>query len=329
MKTSLIIPTLNRRKDLGLCLDSIYKLTQGFDEIIIVEQGDIDSTKRLVSTFTTLNIRLYFHPIKSAAQARNKGIEHASGEVLFFIDDDTELSCDYVEVAQRYFTNNASVMGLTGQIIYPSAPNINNYLIRLLKKTYWWFHKIINILLLYDGINMRILRSGTNTHGVRVCKKPCDVEWIQGCHMAFRKVVFEHFSFNANFILWSCAEDAILSYQVYQYYGRGALRYLPDFKLIHHQGEEVSCNNTQLVKMQIIYQFICWHQCIYQHQFINVIAYLYGQLGYVKFLLSFYPWQWQTLKTIVKTYLFLFKHWRGVANNSVDYNDFILKDTKK
>ena len=39
IQSSLIIPTLNRPEDLRRCLNSINKLTKGFDEILIVEQG--------------------------------------------------------------------------------------------------------------------------------------------------------------------------------------------------------------------------------------------------------------------------------------------------
>ncbi len=45
MKTNLIIATLNRHNNLKCCLNSISKLNQSFDEIIIVEQGDIAKTK--------------------------------------------------------------------------------------------------------------------------------------------------------------------------------------------------------------------------------------------------------------------------------------------
>lgn len=324
MKTSLIIPTLNRLTDLTRCLTSITKLNQQFDEIIIVEQGDIEKTKQTIASFNQLNICLYFHPIQSAAQARNKGIEHAEGELLFFIDDDTQLKANHIEIAQQHLKHNPTVMGLTGPIISPHQANHHP---NLLNHIYWWGNKIINILLLYSGVKMRVLKSGINTHSIKPCQTVCDIEWIQGAHMVFRKEVFTRFLFNNDFIAWSCAEDVMLSYQVHQHYGKGALQYHPNFKLIHYESKNTSYHNTQLIKMQIIYQFIFWHQCVYQHKTINLMAYLYGQLGYVKFLLGFYGRRKKTLNAIIKTYLFLFKYWREVINNKIDYNHFILQSS--
>ena len=59
IKTSLIIPTLNRPADLSRCLQSIEQLEKKFDEIIIIEQGDINRTRKIVSKSSILNIRLF------------------------------------------------------------------------------------------------------------------------------------------------------------------------------------------------------------------------------------------------------------------------------
>ncbi|KAA0446028.1 MAG: glycosyltransferase family 2 protein, partial [Candidatus Thioglobus sp.] len=213
VKTSLIIPTLNRFDDLRACLNSIGKLNQSFDEIIIVEQGDIAKTKTIIADFNNLTISLYFHSVKSAAQARNIGIEKSSGNLVFFIDDDTDLDeKNYIDIAINCFKNNPKMMGLTGKIKSISIFKKPTFGTKWLRKLYQWFIKIVNITLLYDGLKMQVLKSGINTHGAIECQKQCDIEWTQGCNMVFRKEVFDKFKFNQNFLAWSCAEDVMLSY---------------------------------------------------------------------------------------------------------------------
>ena len=90
--TSLIISTLNRADDLTRCFTSITQLTKKFVQIFLVEQRNLQITKRLVKKFPSLIISVYFHPVHSAAQARNAGIKTAIGDLIFFIDDDTELA---------------------------------------------------------------------------------------------------------------------------------------------------------------------------------------------------------------------------------------------
>ena len=115
-RTSVVIPTLDRPGDLERCLSSIEKLNRGFDEIIIVDQGDAATTRRVVDNHAHLNVQIHRQGPRSAARARNLGVKESSGEFIFFIDDDTVLDESYVEVALDYFARHPKVVGLTGYI---------------------------------------------------------------------------------------------------------------------------------------------------------------------------------------------------------------------
>jgi len=54
MKLSIIIPTYNRQKSLERLLDSIVKQTCSKKEfeVIVVDDGSTDQTKRIVSSFS-------------------------------------------------------------------------------------------------------------------------------------------------------------------------------------------------------------------------------------------------------------------------------------
>ena len=61
MKTSIIIPTLNRQKYLKNCLTSILENTRKPTEIIIVEQGDLKKTQKIKKVFEKkLKLTIFF-----------------------------------------------------------------------------------------------------------------------------------------------------------------------------------------------------------------------------------------------------------------------------
>ncbi len=316
MVSSLIIPTLNRTHDLRRCLTSICQLNQQFDEIIIIEQGDIDKTKQLVAIFKQLNINLYFYSIKSAAQARNKGIDKARGKFLFFIDDDTQLfDKNYINTALDYFKKHPKVVALTGKILIDKKNYQQNIWAR-------FYHR----LFLLNGANINIRRSGTHNDGW-FSDKIQNAQWLFGGHMVCRDLVFKQgFRFNKNFIRRSDYEDAIFGYQLYKFYGEGALVYLPTFKLKHFDANEMVSTYADAIKMQVVYQFIFWQQTVSRHSLFDLICYCYAQIGIV-LIEIFHPERgknrWLKFKVFVKSYIYILKNHQKIANNSIDYNRFI------
>jgi len=84
---SAIIPTYNRAPLLGRALDSVYAQTRPPDEIIVVDDGSSDSTRRMIADhFPQVH---YLHQRNAGVSAaRNYGIQAASGDWLAFLDSD-------------------------------------------------------------------------------------------------------------------------------------------------------------------------------------------------------------------------------------------------
>lgn len=312
-KISLVIPTLNRPDDLTRCLNSITKLSKAFDEIIIIEQGDMDKTQAIVNQFTSLNIRLYFYPIKSIAKARNAGIEKAQGDFVAFVDDDTELDKDYVKVALEYFANNTKVVGITGRIYFNKITVLS------------FIKRLVTILLGINGFKTNIFKSGQNGD-IFYKDKIQKVQWLQGASTCYRRCVLDAgYRYNQNFILWSFGEDVMLSYQIYKHYGDGSLMYVPAYKLIHYNSEEISTTDESVIRMMAIYRFIFWHKEVYQGSLVNLMAYLFGQVGFIIYRLMSTSNRIMAFKYFCITYGYILKNRHDIVNNTIDYNDFILK----
>lgn len=313
--TSLIIPTLNRPNDLKRCLDSIAKLNQNFDEIIIVEQGNFDLTETIAQQFINFNISVYFYDIKSLTRARNFGIKKAQGEFIFFVDDDTELDKDYVTVAMSYLAKNPKVLGISGPI--------NNYRANLLGHITKTFSTLIGL----NSFQNKILASGKNTSALY--NKEQAVQWLCGGHVIYRKIVFdEGLTFNPDFIRWSLGEDVMLSYQVYKRYGKGSLMYVPEFKLMHYDSDEISLTNKSIVRMAVIYRFIFWKKEVYKGSRLSLIYYLYSQIGVALTEIRRVKNKLEALFYLIKSYQYLLKNWKAIESNKIDYNQFILYGDK-
>ncbi len=97
---SLIIPTINRMKELGDLLDSIKIQEYKNFEVIIVDQnppGFLDETIRQYKDIFSLKHIVTFE--KGASKARNIGAKAAQGDILFFPDDDSTLRTNTISYA--------------------------------------------------------------------------------------------------------------------------------------------------------------------------------------------------------------------------------------
>ncbi len=87
---SVIIPTYNREKTIKRCIDSVLNQTVRDLEVIVVDDGSIDSTLEIVKRIPDNRI-IYTHQSNSGAcSARNAGISLSKGEYIAFQDSDDE-----------------------------------------------------------------------------------------------------------------------------------------------------------------------------------------------------------------------------------------------
>lgn len=100
---SAIIPTYNREKTICRAVDSIISQTYKNIEIVVVDDGSVDDTLKLLEVYGG-NVRVIRQCHKGANAARNRGIREAKGEYIAFLDSDDEwlpqktyIQMDYLE----------------------------------------------------------------------------------------------------------------------------------------------------------------------------------------------------------------------------------------
>jgi len=86
-KVSVIIPTFNRANYICQAIDSVLAQTYQDFEIIIIDDGSADNTKKVLSKYES-TIKYYYQGNKGVSVARNRGIQEARGEWIAFLDSD-------------------------------------------------------------------------------------------------------------------------------------------------------------------------------------------------------------------------------------------------
>lgn len=90
MKISFIIPVYNIEKYLNQCVLSVLEQTYRNIEVILVDDGSKDKSPAICDAFakTDKRVRVIHKENGGASDARNLGIDAASGEYVVFVDGD-------------------------------------------------------------------------------------------------------------------------------------------------------------------------------------------------------------------------------------------------
>ena len=107
-KVSVVVPIYNVETYLARCIDSILKQTYSNLEIILVDDGATDSSGKIVDQYAGLDNRIIpIHKINGGlSDARNAGIDVATGKYICFVDSDDLIHPQYVETLLELCVNN-------------------------------------------------------------------------------------------------------------------------------------------------------------------------------------------------------------------------------
>lgn len=115
---SVIVPVHNGERYLEDCLESILAQTWADFEVLCVDDGSTDSTPLILAKYQERDprVKVLTQSAQGAAQARNMGIERASGNYLLFLDADDFFSLDMFEaVCARAQKTDADIVLFGGR----------------------------------------------------------------------------------------------------------------------------------------------------------------------------------------------------------------------
>lgn len=120
MKISVLVPTLGiRKKEIRRLLETLEKQTYKDFEIIFITQGNHESVKDIVCKYSNLNIKQIEMNVKGLSQARNRGLDHTSGEIVVLSDDDCWYPANAFEIIVNAFEKRQSAKIILSQIFDP------------------------------------------------------------------------------------------------------------------------------------------------------------------------------------------------------------------
>ncbi|HLN19368.1 MAG TPA: glycosyltransferase family 2 protein [Patescibacteria group bacterium] len=214
---SIIIVNYQSKKRLDGCLTSIFGniLSKISGEVILVNNDSNETLEEYINRFNNLRI-LNNRENAGFSRACNQGAGIAQGEILLFLNPDTEILSDNIEDVLKILKTNNSIVGAR--------------LIDSQNKTHRWSAgRKIN---LYDLLrnNLQIPRSKKIWNS----KNSISADWVSGTSLFIKKKDFEKLNgFDENFFMYF--EDIDLCRRA----KKGGLKiiYYPTFSIFHFGGE--------------------------------------------------------------------------------------------
>lgn len=96
---SIIIPNYNGEGYLKGCISTILKSKYDKFELLFVDDGSTDESKKIIKRFILQDKRIKLYKNKKnlgASASRNKGLKECKGNVIVFLDNDVEVKKDWL-----------------------------------------------------------------------------------------------------------------------------------------------------------------------------------------------------------------------------------------
>ncbi|HYB60463.1 MAG TPA: glycosyltransferase [Methylomirabilota bacterium] len=231
MDLSIIIVNWNSTDYLRACLGSIYRFVRGIEfEVIVVDNASNDPCEHMLRQEFPGVIFVQSGANLGFARANNLGFSHSTGEILLFLNPDTEVSDDsIVKMVHRLRATEGAAAA--GARLLNTDGSLQTSCVQS-------FPTIANQLLDFDFLRRKFPTSrlwGTRAL-YRTDNRPAEVDALSGACFMMKRSIFERVGkFTETYFMYS--DDLDLSYKIRKA-GYRAI-YLNDCTITHH-GEKSS-----------------------------------------------------------------------------------------
>ena len=232
---SIVICTLNRPDDIQRCVTAITQQSRKPKQLIVVDAGELGEVEnRLREGCVAAGIEfIYCKDQPSTTKQRNRGAELVTSDIVFFLDDDSELDANYVETILNIYDEDSgrTIGGATGVL----SPNQ-----RATSGIWRWYTRFFLLPEVRVDTGSRLKASNFPIYST-VLAETRDTEIMPSTAVSFRTEVFRDFLFDVDLAGYVMAEDIDLSYRVSRNY---RLLVVPD-AVFRHSKSLVSRNSTR------------------------------------------------------------------------------------
>ncbi|MDD3906068.1 MAG: glycosyltransferase family 2 protein [Candidatus Omnitrophica bacterium] len=124
MKISFIILTWNSANYIARCLESIFGkcAAENIDyEVIVIDNGSKDGTGLILTHYATSITKISLDRNMGTTRTRNLGLKHATGDIICFLDSDTEILKGSLSEACRLLLSDERIGILAPRLIMPDG----------------------------------------------------------------------------------------------------------------------------------------------------------------------------------------------------------------
>ena len=127
---TVIIPVYNGERTILETIASVQNQTFTDFELIVINDGSTDRSMQLLSTIQDQRLKIFSYSNSGLSAARNRGIAHATGEYITFIDADDLWTSDKLELQIKALQDNpkaglayswTTVMDANGEYFHPGT----------------------------------------------------------------------------------------------------------------------------------------------------------------------------------------------------------------
>lgn len=105
MRVSAVVPLYNKEHYIQRSVESILLQNTPVDEIIVVDDGSIDGSAKVVKNIIDSRVHLIQQKNSGEGAARNRGVSEARNQLVAFLDADDEWKPDFLTHIQRLVNN--------------------------------------------------------------------------------------------------------------------------------------------------------------------------------------------------------------------------------
>jgi glycosyltransferase involved in cell wall biosynthesis len=120
-RVSVIVPVYNGEHTIGDCVESIFGLSfpRNEVELLLIDNASSDGTPAIIDRYRDRAVILHERK-RGPAAARNRGLLHATGDIVAFTDADCVVDRDWLSRLIAPLTD--PVVGIVGGTILATAP---------------------------------------------------------------------------------------------------------------------------------------------------------------------------------------------------------------
>ena len=223
IKLTIIIVNYNSRTYLEKCLVSLFEKTDSsLFEIIIVNNGKENELKGLIDIFPLISIIQTKNNL-GFGSANNLGAKKARGEILLFLNPDTQIIfADFQKIHKKFKTTKD--IGIAGGKLIDENGNQQE----------WSFGMEITL--------KQILKNKLSSQNASKNKMKENPDWVSGTALFVSKKLFEELNgFDEKFFMYF--EDVDLCKRARK--KNKQVVCLSDFSILHYGGKSYCQKNTQ------------------------------------------------------------------------------------